>query len=105
VQERQRSRSPGDIAHAVYHLGAFRICIARMIDRLEKAGFVRRGRSVLERALSWLTSGAGEDDESLGRSAHRDVAVDRSFDALAKRLWVDEDDQVELEPLRQHRGQ
>ena len=41
----------------------------------------------------------------MGRSGHRDVAVDRSFDALAERLWVDEDDQVELEPLRQLRGQ
>src|SRR5215510_14807283 len=56
-------------------------------------------------ALSWLTSGAREDDESLGRSGHRDVAIDRSFDALAKRLRVDEDHQVELEPLRQLRGQ
>ena len=55
--------------------------------------------------LCWLTSGAREDDELLGRSGHRDIAVDRSFDALAERLWVDEDDQVELEPLRQLRGQ
>jgi hypothetical protein len=46
------------------------------------------------------TSGAREDDELLGRSGHRDIAVYRSFDALAERLWVDEDDQVELEPLR-----
>src|SRR6266568_8225417 len=55
--------------------------------------------------LSWPTSGAREDDESLGRSGHRDIAVDRSFDALAERLWVDEDDQVELEPLGQFRGE
>ena len=52
----------------------------------------------------WPASGAGEDDESLGRSGHRDIAVDRSFDARAERLRVDEDDQVELEPLRQLRG-
>src|ERR1017187_3309789 len=32
-------------------------------------------------------------------------AVDRSFDTPAERFWVDEDDQVELEPLRQLRGQ
>ncbi len=51
------------------------------------------------------TSGAREDDESPGRAGHRDVAVDRSFDALAERLWVDEDDQVELKPLRQLGGQ
>jgi hypothetical protein len=51
------------------------------------------------------TSGAREDDELLGRPGHRDVAVDRSFDASAERLWVDEDDQVELEPLRQLRCQ
>ena len=65
----------------------------------------RSGRSVLERALPWPASGARQDDESLGRSGHRDVAVDRSFDALAKRLRVDQDDQVELEPLRQLRAQ
>jgi hypothetical protein len=46
------------------------------------------------------TSGAREDDELLGRSGHRDIVVDRSFDALAERLRVDEDDQVELESLR-----
>jgi hypothetical protein len=34
-----------------------------------------------------------------GRPGHRDVAVDCSFDAAAERLRVDEDDQVELEPL------
>jgi hypothetical protein len=55
--------------------------------------------------FTWPTSGAREDDESLGRSGHRDIAVDRSSDALAERLWVDEDDQVELEPLRQLRSQ
>src|SRR5664280_189733 len=55
--------------------------------------------------LSWPTSGACEDDELLGRSGHRDIAVDRSFDAVAERRWVDEDDQVELESLRQLRGQ
>src|SRR5580704_10842420 len=46
-----------------------------------------------------------EDDELLSRPGHRDIAVDRSFDARAERFWVDEDDQVELEPLRQFRGQ
>jgi hypothetical protein len=55
-------------------------------------------------------SGAREDDELLGRPGHRDIAVDRSFDApvldvTAERLWVDEDDQVELEPLGQFRAQ
>src|SRR5215831_6825332 len=55
--------------------------------------------------LCWPASGAGKDDELLGGSGHRDVAVDRSFDARAKRIWVDEDDQVELEPLGQLRGQ
>src|SRR5438132_6030373 len=55
--------------------------------------------------LSWPASGAREDHELLGRPGHRDVAVHRSFDAVAKRLRVDEDDQVELEPLRQLRGQ
>src|SRR5439155_9475348 len=54
---------------------------------------------------SWPTSGARQNDELLGRSGHRDIAVDRSFDAFAERLWVDEDDQVELEPLGQLRGQ
>jgi hypothetical protein len=48
----------------------------------------------------WPTSGAGEDLESLGRAGHGDIAVDRSFDAVAECLWIDEDDQVELEPLR-----
>ena len=33
-----------------------------------------------------------EDDELLGGPGHRDVSVDRSFDALAECLWVDEDD-------------
>src|SRR5450631_343101 len=56
-------------------------------------------------ARPWPTSGAREDDELLGRSGHCDIAVDRSFDTPAERLRVDEDDQVELEPLRQLRGQ
>src|SRR5258705_13156865 len=63
------------------------------------------GPALMVMTRSWPTSGAREDDESLGRSGHRDIAVDRSIDALAERLWVDEDDQVELEPLRQLRGQ
>jgi hypothetical protein len=58
---------------------------------------------------AWLLlgqgSGAGEDDESLGRPGHRDVAVDRAFDPRAEGLRVDEHHQVELEPLRQLRGQ
>jgi hypothetical protein len=53
-----------------------------------------------QRAFVRPTSGTREDDELLGRSGHRDIAVDRSFDAVAERLRVDEDDQVELEPLR-----
>src|SRR5215472_17437991 len=52
----------------------------------------------------WPAPGADKDDELLGGSGHRDGAVDRSIDALAKRLWVDEDDQVELEPHDQLRG-
>ncbi len=62
-------------------------------------------RSLMLLDLSGLTSGAREDDELLGRSGHRDIAVDRSFDTPAERLRVDEDDQVELKPLRQDRGQ
>src|SRR4051794_33094861 len=50
-------------------------------------------------------SGTREDDELPGRSGHRDITVDGSFDALAERLRIDDDDQVELEPLRQLRGQ
>jgi hypothetical protein len=37
-------------------------------------------------------SGTREDDESLGRPGHRDIAVDCSFDAHAERLRVDEHD-------------
>src|SRR5260370_24673814 len=70
---------------------------------LEFGGGPRDRRAVS--TLSWAASGDREDDELLGRPGHRDIAVDRSFDALAERLWVDEDDQVELEPLRQLRGQ
>src|SRR5258708_39281281 len=51
------------------------------------------------------TSGAREDDKFLGRSAHRDIAINRSFDARTERLRVYEDDQVELEALRRFRGQ
>jgi hypothetical protein len=48
-------------------------------------------------ALESPWSGARKDDELLGRVGHRDIAVDRSFDACSddagsKRLWVDEDD-------------
>jgi len=63
----------------------------------------RRDGPVAHPSQPW--SGAGEDDESLGGPGHGDVAVDRSFDARAELLGVDEDDQVELEPLRRHRGQ
>ena len=31
-------------------------------------------------------------------------SFDNTLDAVAERLRVDEDDQVELEPLRRHRG-
>jgi hypothetical protein len=46
----------------------------------------------------------------LGRAGHRDIAVDRSFDACSddacsKRVWVDEDDEVELQALRVFRAQ
>jgi hypothetical protein len=50
-------------------------------------------------------SGPGEDDEPLGGPGHRDIVVDRPFDALAERRRVDQDDQVELEPLRQLGGE
>ena len=49
--------------------------------------------------------GPRQDDELLGRPGHRDVAVDGALDAGAERLRVDEDDQVELQTLRQLRGQ
>src|SRR5512146_2741668 len=61
-------------------------------------------------ASSWSSTGspaasvasrAREDDESLGRSGHRDVAVHGPLDALAERVGFDEDHQVELEALRQ----
>ena len=42
---------------------------------------------------------------ALGRAGHGDIAVDSSFDARAERVGIDEDDQVELEPLRPVRGQ
>src|SRR5436190_22760203 len=50
-------------------------------------------------------SGAPEDEELLGRAGHGDIAVDGSFDArsesaFSKLVWVDEDDEVELEALR-----
>src|SRR6185369_14277001 len=63
----------------------------------------RRGEAA--RAPSGDPGPSREDDELLGRPGHRDVAVDRSFDTRAERLWVDEDDEVELESLRQLRGQ
>src|SRR3954454_24571312 len=48
---------------------------------------------------------ARQDDQLLGRSGHRDIAVYGAFDARTERLGIDEDDQIELEPLRQLRGQ
>ena len=44
-------------------------------------------------------TGSGEDDELLGCSGHRDVAIDRPFDAGTERLRFDQYDQVELEAL------
>src|SRR5215831_17219858 len=35
-------------------------------------------------------SGVGKNDKLLGRSCHRDVAIDHSLDAPAERLRVDE---------------
>ena len=55
--------------------------------------------------LSRPRSRAGQHDQPLGRPGHRDVAVDGTLDAGAERLRVDEDDQVELETLRQLGGQ
>jgi hypothetical protein len=46
----------------------------------------------------WKSPSSGaKDDEVLGRAGHRDIAVDRSFDACSddacsERVWVDEDD-------------
>src|SRR5215470_3130472 len=74
-----------------------------MIPGGPSTGPVSRADPSICRTL--LESGAGEDDEPLGRPGHRYIAVDRSFDARAERLRVDEDDQVELEPFRQLRGQ
>ena len=44
----------------------------------------------------------------LGRAGHRDIAVDRSFDACSddacsKRVWVDEDDELARHPRRSTR--
>jgi hypothetical protein len=52
-------------------------------------------------ALEIAMSGARKDDELLGRAGHRDIAVDRSFDACSddacsERVWVDQYDEVEL---------
>jgi O-acetylserine/cysteine efflux transporter len=69
-------------------------------------GAVLIGLSVLYFAIAdHRSSGAREDDQLLGGPGHRDVAVDRSLDARAERLRVDEDDQVELQALGQLRGQ
>jgi len=48
---------------------------------------------------------ACQDDKPLSRPGHRDVAVDRARYAFAELGRVDEDSQVELEPLRQLRSQ
>lgn len=50
------------------------------------------------------TSGAREDDKLLGRTGHRDLAVDRSNDAASERGWDHEDDEVELQPPRARRN-
>src|SRR5215471_11215803 len=47
-----------------------------------------------------IASGSREDDELLSRPGHRDIAVDRAFDARSELFWGNENDQVELEPLR-----
>ena len=52
-----------------------------------------------------VVSSAREDDELLRRAGHRDIAVDGCFDAYSKRVWVDEDDEVELKALRELWGQ
>jgi hypothetical protein len=75
----------GDGVFASFGLGAEGIAELR-------ARFAAWPRTPLSRAR--------EDDELLGGPGHRDVAVDRSFDTRAERLRVNEDDQVELEPLR-----
>lgn len=54
------------------------------------------GRSRAETGLRRMgpqrgtSSAAGEDDELPGRSGHRDIAVDGSFDARAEALRIDE---------------
>ena len=70
----------------------------------------RPRRAPLKPKQCHTRSGAREYDELLGRAGHRDIAVDGSFDAcsdsaLSKRVWVDEDDEVELEALRVFGGQ
>jgi O-acetylserine/cysteine efflux transporter len=69
-------------------------------------GAVLIGSSVLYFAIAdHRSSGAREDDQLLGGPGHRDIPVDRSLDARPERLRVDEEDQVELQPLGQLRGQ
>src|ERR1043165_4355284 len=59
------------------------------------------------RPRPWLRSSscAPEDDELLRGPRHRDVPVDGSLDTFAEILRIDDDDQVELEALRQFGGQ
>jgi hypothetical protein len=39
-----------------------------------------------DRQAAITLSGAREDDELLGRAGHRDIAIDRAFDAFAECL-------------------
>src|SRR5690606_1753600 len=58
-----------------------------------------------ERAPGRAPSAAGQDHEPLGGARHRDIVVHRPLDALAEALRTDQDDQVELEALREPGGQ
>lgn len=63
------------------------------------AGFVKAGL-MNPSPIAISSSSWGEDDELPRCPGHGDIAVDRSFDALAEGFWFDEDDQVEFESLR-----
>src|SRR5829696_947530 len=79
--------------------------MARYAEDGEAAYEPRSRRPRSNRTATPPESRVREDDELLGRSGHRDIAVDRSFEVLTERFRVDDDDQVELEPLRQLRGE
>ena len=48
---------------------------------------------------SFVSSPRVEDDQPLRRAGHGDIAVDGALDAVAEGIGIEQDDQVELEPL------